>query len=226
MPTRAELASIADSLETYRSQLAAISHALAALRLVSDQMISTIERDQAALATHLAQTSADGAERSHQTEPNTSDVLDAIPPVAITDAVVLEAADAHSEEPAATAGEQAQEATPLSAAPPIQVSDTPTAADDADKPAPEAPAQPATVAASAGNVVSLAQKRESQGVAQRVRRRATAVVASLLVTATATVGLHEFMQTDMGQQMMQLATCDGDMLSASRDCALLAWLMI
>lgn len=75
-------------------------------------------------------------------------------------------------------------------------------------------------------VVSLADRRKAKPSASPARRRAMAVVASILVTATATVGLHELMQSELGQRMLELGTCDGNMLSATRDCSLLSWLMI
>ena len=53
MPSSAQLASIASSLDTYRTQFAALGNALSALRVVSDEMIAQLDRDREALASQL-----------------------------------------------------------------------------------------------------------------------------------------------------------------------------
>ena len=83
----------------------------------------------------------------------------------------------------------------------------------------------AAIATGDGKVVDLANHRKARA-ASPARWRAKALVASLAITATATLGMHEIMQTELGQRLIELGTCDGDMLSANRDCALLAWLML
>lgn len=76
------------------------------------------------------------------------------------------------------------------------------------------------------NVVSLEAKRQQRDVGHPVRRRAMAIVASLVVTAGAVMGTHELMQSELGQRIVDLAVCDGDMLSANRNCTLLAWFLL
>ena len=83
----------------------------------------------------------------------------------------------------------------------------------------------AAIATGDGKVVDLDSRRK-QRTDKPARWRAKALVASLVLTATATLGINEIMQTELGQRLIELGTCDGDMLSANRDCALLAWLML
>lgn len=83
----------------------------------------------------------------------------------------------------------------------------------------------AATAGGGGKVVNLASRRRAM-LDKFPARRAMAVVASVAVTVTAGMGFHELMQTELGQRLLDLGTCDGDMLSANRDCALLAWLML
>ncbi len=116
----------------------------------------------------------------------------------------------------------------------------PAAADAADTATPDAsPAalqegavgEPPAAADSDGdkaesNVVALDTERGKRRRLVPSRRMAVAIVASLIVTVSAGLGIHEMMQGDLGQRLVDLATCDGDMLSADRNCSLLAWLML
>ena len=266
-----EIESIANTLETYRSHLAAVSHALFTLRAVSEQMIEALDRDRAALATHLenAQPISPAGDSTADlavapatlTEPEAAadDTLHSVP-LAIANALDENAATALAIEAALVSGildtepgqavEQSEsESEPLSESPAADITRVatngaiaPLAIDidvAATQAAPETPAiesaatvQAATNAAGnvarnvAGNVVDIASRRTTRSALAPARRRAAAIVASLLLCATATLGTYELMQTDLGQQIIQLSRCDGDALSAERDCALLAWLHI
>jgi hypothetical protein len=83
-----------------------------------------------------------------------------------------------------------------------------------------------TLAQSGSNVVDLAAERQVRASRSPARTRALAVVASLFLATTATLGVHELLRSEFGQRVLELSTCDGDAFSASRDCTLLAWLMI
>lgn len=253
MPSSAQLASIASSLDTYRTQFETLGNALSALRLVSDEMIAQLDRDRAALETHLqaaleTMSQADIAE----TDTTALEIVDA--ETAETDAageVETEAqyvpetiAEVETEVEAEAVADDAIDGETIAAleTEPLAVADdaieatseTETEATLADPTATDAPviAAPAESTAATANtedgnkVISLADRRKATPSTSPARRRAIAVVASILFTAGATFGLHELIQTEVGQRMLELATCDGDMLSATRDCSLLAWLTI
>lgn len=255
MPSSAQLASIASSLDTYRTQFEALGNALSALRVVSDEMIAQLDRDRAALETHL-QAALETMSQADIAETDTAalEIVDAEP--AETDAagdVETEAQDL-PETSAEIAAEVETEAVADDAidsetiasldTEPLAISEdaieatseteTETEATLAGATATDAPviATPAESTAAAANtadgnkVISLADRRKPTPSSSPARRRAIAVVASILFTAGATFGLHELIQTEVGQRMLELATCDGDMLSATRDCSLLAWLTI
>lgn len=251
MPSSAQLASIASSLDTYRTQFEALGNALSALRLVSDEMIAQLDRDRAALETHLqaaleTMSQADIAE----TDTTALEIVDAEPAdadaagevgteaqdVPETIAEVETEVEAEAVADAAIDGETiaALETEPHAVAEDAIEATSETEATLADATATDAPviAAPAESTAAAANtadgnkVISLADRRKATPTTSPARRRAIAVVASILFTAGATFGLHELIQTEVGQRMLELATCDGDMLSATRDCSLLAWLTI
>ncbi len=271
MPSSPQLASIATSLDTYRTQFAALGDALSALREVSDQMIAQLDRDRAALETHLqaametiAQTEASDTAASaldsldvesaqalvggavSEAESDVQDVAETsaeTSSVAEAEAVVAPAIDSETitacESVAAATDEPAVlEAEPLALADDTTEATSETAtvtetsapiATATDAPALATPGEAnATPAGPTGNdkVISLVDRRRAKTSASPARRRAIAVVASILITAGATFGLHELLHTELGQRMLELATCDGDMLSASRDCNLLSWLTI
>lgn len=275
MSTAQQLESIANTLETYRTHLAAVSHALNALRSVSEQMIEALDRDRAALATHLQQAAETAMAQSVEIaeQPAHGDAASAHA-VEIDGGLVGEAEEIlpsgsateieeiHAEVAASEAAIEIAEPTAENepAIENIEVGETEAAeveaevivaaetvvtenlltetvvaaaeqaapAADAEVTSPESAAEEAKPAAieETGNVVALATRRKSRLPLSPARRRAAAVVASLVVCVTATLGTYEFMQTEMGQQLLQLSSCDGDMLSAQRDCNLLSWLHI
>lgn len=85
---------------------------------------------------------------------------------------------------------------------------------------------PIAAASGAGKVVDLAEHRKLVRRRPTLARRSVAMAASLMLTAGLIIGADGLMHTDIGQRILDLGTCDGDMLSAQRDCALLAWLML
>ncbi len=260
MSTHAQLHSIASSLDTYRTQFAALGNALSALRAVSDQLIAQLDRDREALETHLqAAIALEGAVQpdADAAVPDLSDIAVSVLPVELQPATELpeevasaplaEAAEPPAETPVVAATENV--AGSLDETTPIETealtgefveleTEVAAAASDASAPATgttattlaaetssEAIAAPEN-AAGDNKVISLADHREANAASSPARRRARAFVASILVTAGATLGLHELLQSELGQRMLELGTCDGDMLSATRDCSLLAWLTI
>ncbi len=289
MTTSAQLQSIATSLDTYRTQFAALGNALSALRFVSDQLIAQLDHDREALETHLqaalaveaaadtetetaapahsiieqttpadeAQTSAElpeeladepvAEEAEHTAETaviapseddlrsidETSPAEDAAQPspaTAVASEIEIDASAAEAAVPAAdteaTATETATVVTGATETTPTETTSTETGATAASTDAAiDATTAPATVA-SDENVISLADRRKSKPANSPTRRRTKAFVASILVLAGSTFGLHELLQSDLGQRMLELGVCDGDMLSATRDCSLLAWLTI
>ena len=262
MPSSAQLASIASSLDTYRTQFAALGNALSALRVVSDQMIAQLDRDRAALETHLAaaidmiaEADASGTDTTSVESLDTdlagavatadSDVQD-INETSAELATEIEttagqliareltaACDSQAgsiEDPAVLEGQafkNTEVATEIKAEAEIQTAAMDTTTTEASALATTGSENAAAATATSANkVVSLTDRRKAKVITSPARRRAMAVVASVLVTAGATVGLHELMQTELGQKMLELATCDGDMLSAARDCSLLSWLTI
>lgn len=248
MPTAAELESIDRSLENYRTQLAALSHALGALRIVSDQIIAALDKDRAALATHLASPAIDEvkattvpAEVSAPAEHMQADATAAEPTTVqvalvegVTSAEETTATTSIEVMPAVVAVEPiptgiANDAAPVSSTDARSEGGQITSISVASKTVEcsEAPvgghetAQPA-----ANRVVSLKERLARYQPGKPEARRAMAVVASLIVMTGATLGMHELLQTDIGQRLLELGTCDGDMVTANRDCSLLSWLLI
>ena len=258
------VASIGTSLESYHNQLTALSRALDALRGVTDHMISALERDRAALATHITpagtgaplptETAAEAIsgtpEKSDVTSPATEPSLAGSTQAADDEAPRCELVEL----PAATsteAGAAAASNVPASpddptpedretviAATLARIAAERKAAAEATAPAVEnsGPIAAATAvettdaatptAADEKKVVELEAYRRLPGIRLPSRRRAIALTTGLLVMASATLGFHEVLQTELGQRLLELGTCDGDMMSANRDCALLAWLLI
>jgi hypothetical protein len=94
---------------------------------------------------------------------------------------------------------------------------------------------PAAMRTGAGEIAAAAGDRKvidfkKQNAAQRIQpksmRRAAAIAASLVITAGVVTGLTSLAHSEIGQRILSLGTCDADMVSAYRDCAFLAWLLL
>lgn len=264
MAYRELVASIGASLDSYHNQLTAVSRALDALREVTDHMISALERDRAALATHAtptdtaaplpAETAAEATASttdqsdvfSHATEPSSAGSMetanDAAPRSEVDEPSVETSADACAEaapnssaqtdEPTldyretVIAATLARIAAERKAAAEAEASAADRSGTVAAAPVSETTDAAKTTAADDNKVVKLEAYRRLPGIRLPSRRRAIALTTGLLVMASATLGFHEVLQTELGQRLLELGTCDGDMMSANRDCALLAWLLI
>lgn len=246
MPTEVQIRSITDSLAGYHSQLVALSQALDALRVVADHMIVAVEKDRAALGTYevsaphvqfvddAAAASAETVERleSGSVERAPTAETGILTASAYDGAAVTVETPVADDKEAIIAAALAQVAAELRAAAEAEQSTAAVfAAALADAPevvatGADTVAAPAAVATVDDNVVSLEARRAQRNVAIPARRRAMALASGLLIAASATLGLHELMQTELGQRLIEFGACNGDMMSASRDCALLAWMLI
>ena len=74
-------------------------------------------------------------------------------------------------------------------------------------------------------VVDFASRVKS-AKATPLQHKVAGAVASILLMVSATAGVHGFMQTDIGQRLLELSTCDADVLHAGRDCSFLGWLLL
>lgn len=184
--------------------------------------IELIDQGTSAAATNIEFESDIDGEAT--VEPIVEPAAESMTPVAIEIAPTL-AADASPE--------VAEGTSPLESVALDDAADNPAVPGETDQAAPLAAtadiadkaALDAAIATGDGKVVDLDSRRR-QRTTSPARWRAKALVASLALTATATLGIQEIMQTELGQRLIELGTCDGDMLSANRDCALLAWLML
>ena len=84
----------------------------------------------------------------------------------------------------------------------------------------------ANAAVGGATILDLASRREARKAASPLKRRTLAIVASLLLVAATAAGMHELLQTEIGQRLLDLGTCDGETLSVNRNCAVLAWLLL
>ena len=76
-------------------------------------------------------------------------------------------------------------------------------------------------------IIDLAASRSNANRPSSARRRhGVGIAASLLLVATSGAAIHGIANTGIGQRLIELGTCDAEMLSAHRDCALLAWLLL
>ncbi len=179
-------------------------------------------------------------EPTHETIEDAPAIIEApvaVEPEITTDAVITtEIIGQHDSEAASGAVAETSTTAEITAEAPTEIVAPLTATEAALTPviaastAPETPVTTTTLdAATAGtdsNVVPLDARRHKSRTSLPARRRAMTMVASMVITAGAALGFHELMQTEIGQRLIELSSCDGDMLSASRDCALLAWLML
>lgn len=167
---------------------------------------------------NVAQIAAANAPITTEADATTDPVADVIAePVAnieaVSDGTVEQtAAEDATVKPSAAEAEAETQAAPLMSEQAAPALETAGAAEAAD-PAPS-------------NVVDLASKRRTGVLGTPMRRRVATAAAMLVITAGATFGFNELMHSELGQRLIELSTCDADMLSANRDCAFLSWLTL
>jgi hypothetical protein len=236
--------SIAATLDTYHRQLVALSDALAALHEASDLIRLKLEQDRAALATYQE---GHVAEATPVTVTVIANAAAAVDLAAAPEALPLPQAIDETEDrkellapTAATASQSAlqadiQQTEPVDAddmprtlhsAYPAQNTATDTQPTAKDTTQPSREADRADVLTQAGNVVALDTERRKRRSLVPSRSLALTIFASLLVTVGAGFGLHELLHGDLGQKLIELGACDGHILSADRNCSLIAWLML
>lgn len=80
-------------------------------------------------------------------------------------------------------------------------------------------------AAARTRVLDFASRLQSAKAAP-LRHKVAGAVASVMLMVSATAGVHGFLQTDIGQRLLELGSCDADAIQANNDCALLGWLLL
>jgi hypothetical protein len=248
MSASVDLGAIARNLETYHQQLSALRQAFAAMSQLSDVMLAAMESDRAVIAAHanLQGAAHDGAPASdpieHHAEPGAA--IDEISTgrfdSELSMALGLEPADSVESrfnemglvvDAVADALVMPEPATGETAI----IRETVLAAVIHDEAARSQSVHASTSSASTElsvipmdgcEVIELQSRRRPASQSGHFRRRAVAVAACLILATSATLGIYELMQTDIGHRLAEIGNCDGDLHSANRDCALLAWLML
>ena len=215
-----QMEAVAARLQSYQEQMIAVSGALEALRTLADTLISEMAGDVAFLKASVTSISEPlaaapvetgviiaAATEFQDSEPVETIDVATIEPVNVN--IVASAECDHLEGTEICATHADAEVVSL-------VATTSTAA--------AAQTSPPVVAPT--NVIDLAQRRKAAKPATGLRRQLTGAVASVMLIFSATAGVHGFLQTELGQQMLDLGTCDAEALSANRDCAFLTWMLL
>lgn len=247
-------------LQSYQSQMVALSEALGALRSLADTIISELAVDAAGIRSNdpaqlRSSLSTDGAEVTDCSQTvvcEAFEIGDAITEAAgtvVVDAAIGSSADTCSGSAFAVEipgnNHDSSDHVNSEAFVPFTVEE-PVAVDAVSNAAPangpvvpmgtEAAADAVVVAVAAvgtpaveggGKIIDFAASRSNADRPSSARRRhGVGIAASLLLVATSAAALHGVANTGIGQRLIELGTCDAEMLSAHRDCALLAWLLL
>ncbi len=228
--------SIEARLQSYQDQMVALSEALGALRVLADTIVSELAVDAASVR--------DLATSDQHAVPAMDD-SDIAPPAGDSQTgIVSELTDVASAHTSTTPSDAcdpvdaeiavlAPIAVDVAAAPEVAAHEPATQSDGAIEadvvtatmatPTVETPASIDTT-----KVIDLAASRSKKAkfTPPARSRHAVGIVASLILVASASVAVQGVIGTDIGQRLLDLGACDADMLSANRDCALLAWLLL
>lgn len=221
MSDNLQMEAVAARLQSYQDQMVAVSGALEALRTLADTLISEMACDVALLKASVTSP----VEPLAGAPVVTGDIIAAT--TELQDSDPVETIDIATIEPAnvnivASAECDRLEGTEICAS----HADAEIVTLVATSSTVDATAEtPAPVVAPA-NVIDLAQHRKAAKPATGLRRQLTGAVASVMLIFSATAGVHGFLQTELGQQMLDLGACDAEALSANRDCAFLTWMLL
>jgi hypothetical protein len=225
-------------LHGYEEQMATITKALEALKVVGDLVSSSLAADRSSMLGLVAEI---------QEQTSVEQVLDCSEAVTAVEAAgETPGGEVCEFQPAATADLDAtNDVDPVDAAIPneagIETADVPVpvvgatsgpAVQTAASHVIETEQMIAQIAAAAetadAKVIDLASRRidSKKQAARPGQRRAISFVAAMLLAAFATAGMQEFFQTDMAQQLIGIGNCDAETAAASRECAVLAWLTL
>lgn len=221
-----QLDAVASRLKSYQEQIMALSHALDALRDLADSLVQEIALDSATISACAAATHGDPVPAPRIAEESGKTGDDHLP-LAFAETIELDASagrldgteivvsTADAPLPAATqaALDQVSQLVIAEKAGVPAGSET-MGQDDEDKPA-----------ATRNRVLDFASRLKT-AKATPFRQKAAGAVASVMLMVSATVGVHGFLQTDIGQRLLELGTCDAVAISENRDCAFLGWLLL
>jgi hypothetical protein len=248
------LDAVASRLQSYQDQLAALSTALDSLRDLTDALVREMADDSAAIgaiataaqAAALSRDDAGGydpvitpaivsaavaADTYIDATPPDPTVPDE-PPLAFTTEAALD-------QLAGTRVALADADRPSHAADRVAATSTTAARDKAldtatqDPPLapiviatePQSGGSPATQPAARPRVVDFASRVQS-AKSTPFRRTAAGAVASALLIISATAGVHGFLQSDIGQRLLELGTCDAEVVTDGRQCNVFGWMLL